>query len=160
MANVDGKTKYDATQLDTETYRIIESSSSSPSSWDVDGDMVVSNQNSTRTWTTYILQSIPRSYYFVLLIALRAPSYLPPAITTIGTTENIPISPVSCNEGQYIPDPADCGSYYRCVLKELKRERCAPGLHWDKSRGICDWPSISKCRADISKSFSFSWSLW
>ncbi|KAL2745938.1 putative chitinase 10 isoform X1 [Vespula maculifrons] len=79
-----------------------------------------------------------------------APSYLPPVTTASSTTENIPISPVSCSEGQYTPDPVDCGSYYRCVLKELKRERCAPGLHWDKSRSICDWPSISKCQTDIS----------
>ncbi|XP_014602332.1 PREDICTED: probable chitinase 3 [Polistes canadensis] len=79
-----------------------------------------------------------------------APSYLPPATTASSTTENIPIPPVSCIEGQYTFDPVDCGSYYRCVLKELKRERCAPGLHWDKSRNICDWPSISKCQTDIS----------
>lgn len=43
MANVDGKTKYDATQLDTETYNIIESSSPSSSSWDVNDKHVNSD---------------------------------------------------------------------------------------------------------------------
>lgn len=46
-----------------------------------------------------------------------------------------------------MPDPENCANYFRCVLGELKREQCAPGLHWDASRGICDWPAAAKCQA-------------
>ncbi|XP_078046537.1 putative chitinase 10 [Augochlora pura] len=53
----------------------------------------------------------------------------------------------SCNTGEYTADPVNCGNYFRCVLGELKREQCAPGLHWDANRGICDWPATAKCQS-------------
>ncbi|KZC14813.1 putative chitinase 3 [Dufourea novaeangliae] len=52
----------------------------------------------------------------------------------------------ACNTGDYTADPGNCGNYFRCVLGELKREQCAPGLHWDTGRGICDWPATAKCQ--------------
>ncbi|XP_023290069.1 probable chitinase 10 [Orussus abietinus] len=62
-----------------------------------------------------------------------------------------------CHLGQYQADPTNCANYYRCVLGELKKEQCAPGLHWDASRGICDWPSAANCRRQIENSSPASW---
>ena len=56
---------------------------------------------------------------------------------------------IICNTGEYAPDSKDCGSYFRCVLGELRREQCAPGLHWDARRDICDWPSTAKCQQGL-----------
>ncbi|KAJ8682783.1 hypothetical protein QAD02_018575 [Eretmocerus hayati] len=51
-----------------------------------------------------------------------------------------------CDGGEHKPDPDNCGTYYRCVLGELRREYCAPGLHWDATRMLCDWPTAAKCQ--------------
>ncbi|XP_043594466.1 probable chitinase 10 isoform X2 [Bombus pyrosoma] len=53
-----------------------------------------------------------------------------------------------CMIGEYVPDPDNCNNYFRCVLGELQREQCAPGLHWDAKRRICDWPAAAKCQAE------------
>ncbi|XP_076647838.1 putative chitinase 10 [Halictus rubicundus] len=63
-------------------------------------------------------------------------------------------SSAPCNTGEYTADPANCGNYYRCVLGELRREQCAPGLHWDAGRGICDWPAAAKCQSSTGKRLS------
>lgn len=54
----------------------------------------------------------------------------------------------SCMIGEYVPDPESCKNYFRCVLGELQREQCAPGLHWDARRSICDWPAAAKCQVE------------
>ncbi|KAI5750701.1 hypothetical protein M8J77_000551 [Diaphorina citri] len=51
----------------------------------------------------------------------------------------------SCTSGEYYPVDGECGSYYRCILGTLKKESCAPGLHWNKVNKICDWPKSAKC---------------
>lgn len=56
---------------------------------------------------------------------------------------------IICNSGEFMRDPQNCGSYYRCILGELRREQCAPGLHWDGNRGLCDWPSSVKCQQGL-----------
>ncbi|XP_054011753.1 probable chitinase 10 [Hylaeus anthracinus] len=72
-----------------------------------------------------------------------------PTVETTEATEKLPESSkpgMICMIGIYQPDPDNCGNYFRCVLGELKREQCAPGLHWDARRGICDWPAAAKCQ--------------
>ncbi|XP_076756261.1 putative chitinase 10 [Xylocopa sonorina] len=54
----------------------------------------------------------------------------------------------SCMTGEYVPDSDNCKNYFRCVLGELQREQCAPGLHWDARRSICDWPAAAKCQVE------------
>lgn len=72
----------------------------------------------------------------------------PPTTTQPTTTqESIITTPeTTCTDGEYYSDPASCSNYYRCVRGELKREQCAPGLHWDAKRHLCDWPSAAKCQ--------------
>ncbi|KAG7205193.1 hypothetical protein KM043_018281 [Ampulex compressa] len=115
------------------------------------------------TWrpdTTHkpIHSTIARKYYketelssAVFFFGTSASSGYPTESTTEKKPTIAPVKPgVPCNIGQYSPDPVNCGSYYRCVLGELKREQCAPGLHWDAKRGLCDWPSAAKCQTETS----------
>lgn len=79
----------------------------------------------------------------------RAPTTRP---TTTTTEESIVTTPgTNCTSGEYYSDPASCSNYYRCVRGELKREQCAPGLHWDAKRHLCDWPSAAKCQTETGK---------
>ncbi|ENN70443.1 hypothetical protein YQE_12947, partial [Dendroctonus ponderosae] len=54
--------------------------------------------------------------------------------------------PKSCEPGQYMADPNNCNAFYRCVGGELTKQYCAGGLHWNKNRLICDWPTSAKCK--------------
>ncbi|XP_072751718.1 probable chitinase 10 [Anoplolepis gracilipes] len=79
----------------------------------------------------------------------RAPTTRP--TTTITTQESITTIPgTNCTDGEYYSDPASCSNYYRCVRGELRREQCAPGLHWDAKRHLCDWPSAAKCQTETA----------
>ncbi|XP_018313223.1 probable chitinase 3 [Mycetomoellerius zeteki] len=69
-------------------------------------------------------------------------------------------SEANCTSGEYYSDPTNCGNYYRCVRGELKREQCAPGLHWDANRQLCDWPSTAKCQAETDSTSTTTSSLW
>ncbi|KAF7994541.1 hypothetical protein HCN44_004013 [Aphidius gifuensis] len=57
----------------------------------------------------------------------------------------------SCDNGDYSSDPNNCGTYYRCIQGMLRREYCAPGLHWDHNKRVCDWPSLVKCQSGTQK---------
>lgn len=66
-----------------------------------------------------------------------------------------PLPGTACTPGQYLPDPINCASYFRCVLGELKSEQCAPGLHWHAERGFCDWPGSAKCQSGKNMQLKF-----
>ncbi|XP_034193394.1 putative chitinase 10 isoform X2 [Osmia lignaria lignaria] len=75
----------------------------------------------------------------------------PPVESTEESSDPDSLKPgTPCYIGEYVPDPGSCSSYFRCVLGELQREQCAPGLHWDARRGICDWPTAAKCDTKTS----------
>ncbi|KAF5303798.1 hypothetical protein FQR65_LT08134 [Abscondita terminalis] len=73
------------------------------------------------------------------------PTTVPTPAVTMPEVEHEEI-PEKCESGVYLPDPTNCASYYRCVLGELKKERCAGGLHWNKRTGNCDWPDAADCK--------------
>nr|XP_031849252.1 probable chitinase 10 [Nomia melanderi] len=102
------------------------------------------SQNASWTWTTS-----------------KATSEQTPVEVTEGTESPWEVSKpeTPCNTGEYTADPVNCDSYFRCVLGELRREQCAPGLHWDAGRGICDWPAAAKCQTNNTAS-STSKSPW
>jgi len=84
------------------------------------------------------------------IIFNSAPITRPQTSTT--TQESIVTMPeTNCTSGEYYSDPENCGNYYRCDRGELKREQCAPGLHWDATRQLCDWPSAAKCQVETGK---------
>ncbi|KRT79630.1 Carbohydrate-binding protein, partial [Oryctes borbonicus] len=69
-----------------------------------------------------------------------------PPLGGVGVTmPSVDHKPVKCNTGEYLPDPMNCNAYYFCVNGEIKKQYCAGSLHWNKDRGICDWPENAKC---------------
>ena len=71
---------------------------------------------------------------------------------------------VVCRESQdgfavFLPHPTDCGLFYLCVGLNPVLMACPPGLHFDPSLDVCNWPQNVKCnlRLDYSRSlFPFS----
>ncbi|XP_060530054.1 probable chitinase 10 [Cylas formicarius] len=51
-----------------------------------------------------------------------------------------------CHPGQYLPDDNNCNAFYRCVGGELQKQVCGGGLHWNRNKNTCDWPSAAKCK--------------
>ena len=52
--------------------------------------------------------------------------------------------------GQYYGGQ-ECEIYYICVLGRKTMQRCGPGLHWNRERNLCDWPSEAKCGGEGQK---------
>ncbi|XP_043267881.1 probable chitinase 10 [Venturia canescens] len=65
--------------------------------------------------------------------------------TTTTTTRRTPTG-TPCNGVQNVGNPENCGSYFKCDRGVLKLEECPAGLHWDESRGRCNWPALAKCQ--------------
>ncbi|XP_070161707.1 probable chitinase 10 [Polyergus mexicanus] len=84
----------------------------------------------------------------------RAPTTRPMTTTT---QESIITTPeTNCIDGEYYSDPTSCSNYFRCVRGELKRDQCAPGLHWDAKRHLCDWPSAAKCETVTGSTHAYT----
>lgn len=60
----------------------------------------------------------------------------------------------TCENGQYYPHE-QCNSFYVCVNGQLVSQKCAPGLQWSVSEGMCDWVYKVKClgRRKFGESF-------
>ncbi|KAK9501597.1 hypothetical protein O3M35_012294 [Rhynocoris fuscipes] len=43
--------------------------------------------------------------------------------------------------------PNSCGKYLQCLWDKYEVHTCAPGLHWNQDKKICDWPKSAGCRA-------------
>lgn len=86
------------------------------------------------------------THYFLGFISFFAATTIPPPAVVMPEVEN-PISSRPCEPGSHFPDPLNCNAYYRCILGELRKQYCAGGLHWNKEKNICDWPSEAKCRS-------------
>ncbi|XP_020293834.1 probable chitinase 3 isoform X2 [Pseudomyrmex gracilis] len=84
-----------------------------------------------------------------------------PSSTQPMTTQRPMTTPekTDCMNGEYYSDPENCGNYYKCDRGVLRREQCAPGLHWDAKRHLCDWPSAAKCQAGTTTTASSGPSL-
>ncbi|XP_050304967.1 probable chitinase 10 isoform X2 [Anthonomus grandis grandis] len=70
-------------------------------------------------------------------------SWIPPPTVVRPDPQKPP--QMSCEPGQYLADSNNCNAFYRCVGGELSKQYCAGGLHWNKEKNICDWPSSAKC---------------
>ncbi|XP_012524289.2 probable chitinase 10 [Monomorium pharaonis] len=124
----------------------------------------------TWTWTSQKPSKVPESV--TKPTTTQKPSIAPSSTTTTSsschgistdcaTQEPIATRPeTNCTSGEYYRDPANCENYYRCVRGELKREQCAPGLHWDAKRQLCDWPSAAKCQATTDSTLTTNNPSW
>lgn len=92
---------------------------------------------------------LPLTMVFKDLPLLPATTIPPPAV--IQPEVDNPIQSKPCEPGAHVPDPMNCNAYYRCILGELRKQYCAGGLHWNKDRKICDWPSEAKCKTKKRK---------
>merc|ERR1711971_725566 len=45
----------------------------------------------------------------------------------------------------FVPHPTDCGLYYQCVGLQPVLMSCPPGLWWDTSLNVCNWPEAVDC---------------
>ena len=71
----------------------------------------------------------------------------------VGSEDEIrPAKPENCNGhgiNQLFADPNSCGNYYHCVMQDGQgkpiHKACAPGLEFDGSLGICNWPELTEC---------------
>lgn len=70
----------------------------------------------------------------------------PPAV--VSPELDLPVK--KCGTQEYIPDPKNCNAFYRCVGKELQKQYCAGGLHWNRVQHLCDWPDRAKCNENIN----------
>ncbi|GBP61700.1 Probable chitinase 10 [Eumeta japonica] len=44
-----------------------------------------------------------------------------------------------------LPHETDCTKFYYCVRGELVERECAPGLHFNPTIQVCDWPDNAGC---------------
>ncbi|GLV44876.1 hypothetical protein CBL_14552 [Carabus blaptoides fortunei] len=51
----------------------------------------------------------------------------------------------------YIPNPADCGTYYQCVGGKPLLLQCPVGTHWSTIMNRCDFPENAKCEETGAK---------
>lgn len=63
---------------------------------------------------------------------------------------NSSASPSTCLE-EYMPNPDDCSSYFRCVNDSPVQLPCPGGLHWNDEVKTCDWPANANCKKGPSK---------
>ena len=48
----------------------------------------------------------------------------------------------------FVPHPSDCGLYYQCVGLQPVLMSCPPGLYWDPSLNVCNWPDNVDCNPE------------
>lgn len=51
----------------------------------------------------------------------------------------------SCVNGEYYPDPDDCGSFFICVNNKMISQECGPGLQWSQKDKACDRAKKVRC---------------
>lgn len=53
------------------------------------------------------------------------------------------------NNDEYVslPNPDDCGSFYKCDDGVPFYYDCPAGLHFSPELQVCDWPESAKCTA-------------
>ncbi|KAE8573974.1 Putative chitinase [Halyomorpha halys] len=50
-----------------------------------------------------------------------------------------------CNRGIFAPHHKNCNKYLQCQWDKYEVHTCAPGLHWNQKKMICDWPKSADC---------------
>nr|WNT43924.1 chitinase 2 [Monochamus alternatus] len=58
----------------------------------------------------------------------------------------------ACTENTFAPLAGDCTQYLHCLWGKYEVFQCAPGLHWNDQKKICDWPRGAHCSQDTDNS--------
>lgn len=81
----------------------------------------------------------PASFYFDVATQMcRYPEFVDCRIDNVDVT----CGPVDL---EFHPHPDNCEDYVICVDGFPRVSSCAPGLHWDNTREICDLPQNVQC---------------
>ncbi|OXU27687.1 hypothetical protein TSAR_011617 [Trichomalopsis sarcophagae] len=73
------------------------------------------------------------------------PTTTTPKATTTTPEPTTTTLPVTCSvQGELIPNPKDCGSYYQCSNGRPWLMRCPPDLHYWPEKKRCDYPHNAK----------------
>ncbi|KAJ8920078.1 hypothetical protein NQ315_011732 [Exocentrus adspersus] len=54
----------------------------------------------------------------------------------------------SCQGNTFAALEGDCTQYLHCLWGKYEVFQCAPGLHWNDQKKICDWPRGAQCSHD------------
>jgi len=70
-----------------------------------------------------------------------------PTSTTSSSTTSTTSSPIGdCKEeGELLPNPSDCSSFFQCVEGSKVELHCPPGLEFNAEAKVCDYPSAANC---------------
>ncbi|CAG9819069.1 unnamed protein product [Phaedon cochleariae] len=58
----------------------------------------------------------------------------------------------NCDGNAFAPRPGSCTQYMDCQWGKYEIRDCAPGLHWNNEKKICDWPQNAQCSEDPDQS--------
>ncbi|XP_028131818.1 probable chitinase 10 [Diabrotica virgifera virgifera] len=50
-----------------------------------------------------------------------------------------------CEGNSFAPLPGSCSQFMHCQWNKYEIMQCAPGLHWNNEKRICDWPQAAHC---------------
>ncbi|KAF9422501.1 hypothetical protein HW555_001899 [Spodoptera exigua] len=56
-----------------------------------------------------------------------------------------------CPMGSILLPHENCNQFYDCTTGALVVRNCPPGLHFNPSLGVCDWPVNAKCDSSLNK---------
>lgn len=51
-------------------------------------------------------------------------------------------------QGDLVPNPDDCTTFFSCTTLGPVLQYCNPGLHFSASLSVCDYPDLAGCRDD------------
>ncbi|CAG9856716.1 unnamed protein product [Phyllotreta striolata] len=54
-----------------------------------------------------------------------------------------------CEGNTFAALPGDCNQYMHCQWGKFEIRQCAPGLHWNNEKNLCDWPQNAHCTEDV-----------
>ncbi|XP_069184034.1 peritrophin-1-like isoform X2 [Procambarus clarkii] len=92
--------------------------------------------------------------YVVSLCVLLAGAWCVADAGPLGTEEpRVPCDPeVSAQcppqdgyDSVYLPMPTDCSKFCICSGGTAYEKECFPGLVWDDTRNVCNWPNLVDC---------------
>lgn len=50
----------------------------------------------------------------------------------------------------FIPSPTSCEQFYICFNGIQMSASCAPGMHWNSVRNLCDFPENARCQVAMN----------
>ena len=69
--------------------------------------------------------------------------------TVLKSQYGVNVQKIECPEWNgeiiFIPDPTDCEKYFICTPSGPEPQSCPPGLWFDPTLNVCNWPELVDC---------------